>query len=106
MQAKARALLNRDGSNRLTNSPRDYPGDRLTASLVRDLVRRGATSIRLASRYTAEALGYVISSVALQRVDIKRRIPRWVAAWSSRVTSRLLQIEENDLWIAAQAVER
>lgn len=57
-------------------------------------------------RHTAEAFGYVKSSIALQRVDILRRIPRWVEAWSDRVTGQLLQIDENDLWIAAQAVER
>lgn len=57
-------------------------------------------------RHTAEAFGYVKSSVALQRVDIQRRIPRWVEGWSDRVTGQLLQIDENDLWIAAQAVER
>lgn len=56
--------------------------------------------------HTAEAFGYVKSSVALQRVDIQRRLPRWVEAWSDRVTGQLLQIDENDLWIAAQAVER
>lgn len=56
--------------------------------------------------HTADAFGYVKSSVALQRVDIKRRLPRWVEGWSDRVTGQLLQIDENDLWIAAQAVER
>jgi predicted nucleic acid-binding protein len=58
------------------------------------------------SRHTAEAFGYVKASVALHRVDIRRRIPRWVEGWSDRVTGQLLQIDENDLWIAAQAVER
>lgn len=58
------------------------------------------------SRHTAEAFGYVKSSVALQRVDIRKRVPRWVEGWSDRVTGQLLQIDENDLWIAAQAVER
>lgn len=57
-------------------------------------------------RHTAEAFGHVKSSVALQRIDIQRRIPRWVESWSDRVTGQLLQIDENDLWIAAQAVER
>lgn len=57
-------------------------------------------------RHTAEAFGYVKASLALRRVDIHRRIPRWVEAWSDRVTGQLLQIDENDLWIAAQAVER
>ncbi len=57
-------------------------------------------------RHTTEAFGHVKSSVALHRVDIRRRIPRWVEAWSDRVTGQLLQIDENDLWIAAQAIER
>ena len=57
-------------------------------------------------RHTAEAFGYVKSSVALKRVDIQRRILRWVEGWSDSLTGQLLQIDENDLWIAAQAVER
>lgn len=57
-------------------------------------------------RHTAEAFGHVKSSVALNRVDIHRRIPRWVEEWSDRVTGQLLQIDEHDLWISAQAVER
>ena len=57
-------------------------------------------------RHTAEAFGYVKSGVAAKRIDIQRRIPRWVEGWSDRVTGQLLQIDENDLWIAAQAVER
>jgi tRNA(fMet)-specific endonuclease VapC len=57
-------------------------------------------------RYTAEAFALVKSSVALQRVDINRRVPRWVEGWTDRVTSELLQIDEHDLWIAAQALER
>jgi predicted nucleic acid-binding protein len=48
----------------------------------------------------------VKSSIAQQRLDIRRRIPRWVEGWTDRVTAQLLQIDENDLWIAAQAVER
>ncbi len=57
-------------------------------------------------RYTAEAFAHVKSSVALHRVDVRKRIPRWVEGWTDRVTGQLLQIDENDLWIAAQAVER
>lgn len=57
-------------------------------------------------RYTAEAFAVVKSSVALHRVDLTRRIPRWVEAWTDRVSSELLHIDENDLWLAAQAVER
>ena len=57
-------------------------------------------------RYTAEAFAHVKASVAFQRIDIQRRVPRWVEGWADRVTGQLLQIDENDLWIAAQAVER
>lgn len=67
-----------------------------------------ATEHRLADvgRYTAEAFADVKSSVALQRLDVRRRIPRWVEGWVDRVTAELLQIDEHDLWIAAQAIER
>ena len=57
-------------------------------------------------RHTADAFGFVKSSIAQQRVDLGKRVPRWVEAWSDRVTGQMLQIDENDLWIAAQAVER
>ena len=57
-------------------------------------------------RHTAEAFGYVKSSIARQRMNIGRNIPRYVEDWSDRVTGKSLQIDENDLWIAAQAVER
>lgn len=58
-------------------------------------------------RHTAEAFAHVKSSVALARLmDVGRRRPRWVEGWTDRVTAQLLQIDENDLWIAAQAVER
>lgn len=57
-------------------------------------------------RYTAEAFAYAKASVALQRVDIRSRVPRWVEGWTDRVTGQHLQIDENDLWIAAQALER
>jgi len=57
-------------------------------------------------RHTAQAFAHVKSSIALVRLDIRRRVPRWVEGWTDRVTSEMLQIDENDLWIAAQAVER
>lgn len=58
------------------------------------------------TRHTADAFATVKSSVALSRIDIMRRLPRWVEAWTDRVSGQLLQIDENDLWIAAQALER
>jgi predicted nucleic acid-binding protein len=47
-----------------------------------------------------------VAAFAGIRIDIHRRIPRWVEDWSDRVTGQLLHIDENDLWIAAQTVER
>ena len=58
------------------------------------------------TRHTADAFATVKSSIALARVDIRRRVPRWVEGWADRVSGQLLQIDENDLWIAAQAFER
>jgi tRNA(fMet)-specific endonuclease VapC len=58
------------------------------------------------TRHTADAFATVKSSIALTRIDIRRRIPRWVEGWTDRVSGQLLQIDENDLWIAAQAFER
>lgn len=57
-------------------------------------------------RHTGEAFAHVKSSVALSRLDVRRRIPRWVEGWADRVTGQSLQIDENDLWLAAQALER
>jgi tRNA(fMet)-specific endonuclease VapC len=57
-------------------------------------------------RHTSDAFAHVKSSIALDRLDICRRIPRWVEGWTDRITCQLLQIDENDIWIAAQAVER
>lgn len=58
------------------------------------------------TQHTADAFAMVKSSVALARLDVQRRIPRWVEGWIDRVTGQQLQIDENDLWIAAQALER
>jgi predicted nucleic acid-binding protein len=57
-------------------------------------------------RHTASAFAHVKASVAQKRLDLTRRAPRWVETWTDRVTSQMLQIDENDLWIAAQAIER
>ena len=46
MQAKARAILLWDGGNALKGEPDDYSGDRLMASLLRDLLGGGRGVIR------------------------------------------------------------
>jgi predicted nucleic acid-binding protein len=70
------------------------------------LARTEAHPLAEITRHTADAFATVKSSVALARIDIRRRTPRWVEAWTDRVSGQLLQIDENDLWIAAQALER
>ena len=57
-------------------------------------------------RYTGESFAYIKSEVAKRRLDIRRRIPRWVEGWTDRATGEKLQIDENDLWIAAQGLEK
>jgi predicted nucleic acid-binding protein len=58
------------------------------------------------TRHTADAFATVKSSIALARIDVLRRVPRWVEAWTGRVSGQLLQVDEDDLWIAGQALER
>ena len=70
------------------------------------LARSESHPLAQVTRHTAEAFANVKSSVALARLDVQRRAPRWVEVWSDRVTGEKLQIDENDLWIAAQAIER
>lgn len=70
------------------------------------LTRSEAHPLAEVTRHTADAFATVKSSVALARIDVRRRIPRWVEAWADRVSGQLLQVDENDLWIAGQALER
>jgi tRNA(fMet)-specific endonuclease VapC len=58
------------------------------------------------NRHTAYAFATVKSSIAVARVNIQSRISRWVEGWADNITGQLLQVDENDLWIAAQALER
>ena len=37
---------------------------------------------------------------------LRSRRPRWVEDWVDRATGQKLQVDENDLWICAQAKER
>lgn len=70
------------------------------------LDRAEAHPLAEVTRHTADAFATIKSSVAMARIDISRRIPRWVESWSDRASGQLLQVDENDLWIAAQALER
>jgi len=58
------------------------------------------------NRHTAEAYGDVKARLAHHWLDLSRRVPRWLEDWKYRASSKTLQVDENDLWIVAQAVER
>ncbi|KAA3513829.1 hypothetical protein DXM25_22345 [Agrobacterium rosae] len=57
-------------------------------------------------RHPAEAYGEVKARLAAHYLDLSRRVPRWIEDWQGRVPSKTLQVDENDLWIVAQAIER
>jgi predicted nucleic acid-binding protein len=58
------------------------------------------------NRHTAEAYGDVKARLAHHFLDLSRRPPRWLEDWKDRASSKTLQVDENDLWIVAQAIER
>lgn len=56
-------------------------------------------------RHTAESYGNVKSQLALHWTNPEAKRPRWPEDWKDRVTAKSLKIDENDLWLVAQAVE-
>ena len=60
------------------------------------------------SHHTAAAYAELKTNLAtayLANASRKKR-PRWIEDWVDRTTGKKLQIDENDLWICAQAKER
>lgn len=57
-------------------------------------------------RHTAESYANVKSQLALHWSDPESKLPRWPEDWKDRVSGKNLQIDESDLWLVAQAVER
>lgn len=47
-----------------------------------------------------------VKGAAAARVKTVGKHPRWVEEWTDRVTAQKLQLDENDLWLCAQALER
>ncbi|KUR73997.1 type II toxin-antitoxin system VapC family toxin [Novosphingobium sp. Fuku2-ISO-50] len=58
------------------------------------------------TKHTAEAYGDVKARLAAHYIDLSRRTPRWLEDWQLRGSTKTLQVDENDLWLVAQAVER
>lgn len=70
------------------------------------LVQAAAYPLAEIGRHTAEAYGDVKARLAHHYLDLSRRPQRWIENWQDRVSGQMLQVDENDLWIVAQAVER
>jgi predicted nucleic acid-binding protein len=74
---------------------------------IRDTLRRAANyPLAEVGRHTAEAYGEVKARLAEHYLDLSRRTPRWLEDWQERGSAKTLQVDENDLWIVAQAIER
>lgn len=70
------------------------------------LAQAAAYPLAEIGRHTAEAYGDVKARLAEHYLDLSRRPPRWIENWQDRASGQMLQVDENDLWIVAQAVER
>lgn len=60
------------------------------------------------TRHTALEYGQLKAALAktyLQKA-LRRDRPRWVENWVDKATGQTLQVDENDLWMCAQARER
>jgi tRNA(fMet)-specific endonuclease VapC len=57
-------------------------------------------------RHTAEAYGEVKARLADYYMNLTSKPPRWLEDWQIHGSSKTLQVDENDLWLVAQAFER
>ena len=87
----------------------ETPGTRSIAHAEKDRGRRPQIPPCLASR-TTPPLAYAdlkatLATTYLAKATAKGR-PRWIEDWVDKTSGKKLQIDENDLWICAQAKER
>jgi tRNA(fMet)-specific endonuclease VapC len=63
--------------------------------------------IREVTKHTAMEYAELRKNLAVTYLStlIRSQRPRWVDQWVDRVTGEALQVDENDLWICAQARE-
>ena len=78
-----------------------------TLAELRDRLERIRAHARMPiTHHTSQAYAYLRSQLA-SRVNVARKgRPRWLEDWVDAASGQKLQIDENDLWIAAQAFER
>lgn len=84
----------------------------VTGSPLPDLRRKLTKARRYAvvevTGHTSDAyaeLKALLASKYLPNV-LKKGRPRWVEDWADKATGKMLQVDDNDLWICAQAKER
>ena len=77
--------------------------------LRRQLAKAHEYAVLEITRHTAAAYAELKANLAgkyLKRALKKDRRPRWVEDWTDKATGKMLQVDENDLWICAQGKER
>ena len=60
------------------------------------------------TKHTAEEYGFIKAELANKYLNnaLKKARPRWIEEWVDEATGQKLHIDENDLWLTAQARER
>lgn len=63
--------------------------------------------LREITKHTAADYAELRKKLAVTHLSalVRSQRPRWISQWKDRVTGERLQIDENDLWICAQARE-
>lgn len=72
------------------------------------LSRAQIHSVLNVTRHTASEYGQLKANLATTYLAkaLRRDRPRWLENWVDKATGQVLQVDENDLWMCAQARER
>jgi predicted nucleic acid-binding protein len=69
------------------------------------LTRAETYIIREITKHTASEYAELRKNIAATFLDLDKDRARWIDQWVEKVTGEKLQVDENDLWICAQARE-
>ena len=60
------------------------------------------------TKHTAEEYSFIKAELANKYLSnaLRKMRPRWIEEWVDKATGQKLQVDENDLWLCAQAKER
>ena len=73
--------------------------------IVQEANRHAALEVTRHTAHEYAVLKAALATTYLAKV-LRRERPRWVENWIDKATGQALQVDENDLWICAQARER